>query len=117
MESLRQVNCRNVVIVTDDNNEQRGAADSVRQHLDQAAVHVFSDILPEPDEAIVRAGVEVLERVRPDLIVAVGGGSVLDAAKAMRLFYENPQLTLRELALPFLDPRKRVASTRKMNIV
>ncbi len=72
-------------------------------------VRVFSDVVPEPDDAVVRAGVEVLERVRPDLVVAVGGGSVLDAAKAMRLFYEHPDLTIRELTLPFLDARKRVA--------
>ena len=45
---------------------------------------------------------------QPDVVVAVGGGSVLDAAKAMRLFYEHPELTCDELALPFLDPRKRV---------
>ena len=45
----------------------------------------------------------------PELIVAVGGGSVLDAAKAMRLFHESPELTLEELTLPFLDARKRVA--------
>jgi acetaldehyde dehydrogenase/alcohol dehydrogenase len=51
----------------------------------------------------------MLDDVRPDLIVAVGGGSVLDAAKAMRLFHENPGLSLAELSLPFLDARKRVA--------
>jgi acetaldehyde dehydrogenase / alcohol dehydrogenase len=51
----------------------------------------------------------VLDQMGADLVVAVGGGSVIDAAKAMRLFHEHPQLSLRELALPFLDARKRVA--------
>ena len=54
-------------------------------------------------------GVALLDRARPDLLVAVGGGSVIDAAKAMRLFYEHPEKTLDDLTLPFLDPRKRVA--------
>ena len=70
---------------------------------------MFAEIEPEPTEAIVRAGVEAVDSVRPDVVIAVGGGSVLDAAKAMRLFHESPELTLAELTLPFLDARKRVA--------
>ena len=49
-------------------------------------------MVPEPDEAVIRAGVEFLKSSQPDLLIAVGGGSVLDAAKAMRLFYEHPEL-------------------------
>ena len=64
---------------------------------------------PEPTEEQIRAGVAVLGEPPPDLIVAVGGGSVIDAAKAMRLFHESPEPSLRELTLPFLDARKRVA--------
>ena len=56
----------------------------------------------------------MLEQTGADAIVAVGGGSVLDAAKAMRLFHESPELNLRELSLPFLDARKRVAATRSV---
>ncbi len=110
IESLRQVEARQAVIVTDADTEARGVVDEVRKHLSTTNVHVFSDVVPEPDDALVRAGVEVLERIQPDLVVAVGGGSVLDAAKAMRLFHEHPQLSLRELTLPFLDARKRVAN-------
>ncbi|MEW6270004.1 MAG: bifunctional acetaldehyde-CoA/alcohol dehydrogenase [Thermodesulfobacteriota bacterium] len=109
LENLRTVEGAVAVLVTDADGERRGVADEVRRYLAAHTVHVFSDIEPEPTEAQIRAGVETLERLRPDLLVAVGGGSVLDAAKAMRLFYESPQLTVAELALPFLDARKRVA--------
>ena len=97
------------MIVTDARTQARGAVDEVRRHLACDALHVIADVEPEPGEARVRAGAELLDRLRPDLLVAVGGGSVIDAAKAMRLFHEHPELTLRELTLPFLDARKRVA--------
>jgi acetaldehyde dehydrogenase/alcohol dehydrogenase len=108
LETLRTLHSEQALIVTDADTEARGVADEVRRHLD-APVRVFADVVPEPSEALVRAGVEAVRDVRPDLIVAVGGGSALDAAKAIRLFHESPELTLAELTLPFLDARKRVA--------
>jgi len=109
LEQLRQIKTRQALIVTDADTEARGVTDDVRRRLGDALVRVFAGVVPEPGEDVVKAGVEVLQRTQPDLIVAIGGGSVLDAAKAMRLFYEHPELSLRELALPFLDARKRVA--------
>jgi acetaldehyde dehydrogenase/alcohol dehydrogenase len=109
LENLRQVACDVAVIVTDADGERRGVADEVRKHLAARTVHVFSEIEPEPTERQIRAGVDTLARLRPDLLVGVGGGSVLDAAKAMRLFHESPDLQVAELAFPFLDARKRVA--------
>jgi acetaldehyde dehydrogenase/alcohol dehydrogenase len=109
IDSLRELTAREVLIVTDAGCEARGVDEEIRQHLGDAVTHVFSDIEPEPREEQIRAGAEVLKRVEPELMVAVGGGSVIDAAKAMRLFWESPELTLRELSLPFLDARKRVA--------
>ena len=109
LENLRDIECQSVVVVTDGPNEQRGVVDLVRSKLRTSHVQVFSEVRPEPDEAMIRRGVAVLERAQPDLMVALGGGSVIDAAKAMRLFYEHPEKTLEDLTLPFLDPRKRVA--------
>jgi acetaldehyde dehydrogenase/alcohol dehydrogenase len=109
LENLRQLHARQVLVVTDAGCEARGAVEDLRRFLGDAAVHVFADVGPEPPEEQIRGGVEVLRRFEPDTILAVGGGSVLDAAKAMRLFHESPELELRELSLPFLDARKRVA--------
>ena len=108
LETLRTLHCEQALVVTDADTEARGVVDEVRRHLD-APVRVFADVEPEPSEATVRAGVEAVRSVRPDLIIAVGGGSALDAAKAIRLFHESPELSLAELTLPFLDARKRVA--------
>jgi acetaldehyde dehydrogenase/alcohol dehydrogenase len=110
LEELRQLRATQVMIVTDGPSEARGVAEEVRRHLDCASVHVFSAVSPEPTEDQVRAGVDELRRIEADLLIAVGGGSVMDAAKAMRLFHESPQLSVRELSLPFLDARKRIAS-------
>jgi acetaldehyde dehydrogenase/alcohol dehydrogenase len=110
LENLRQLATSRPIIVTDADCEARGVADEVRRHLGTDAVRVFSGIQPEPNEAQIRAGVAELERVDADAIIAVGGGSVMDAAKAMRLFQESPGLSVRELSLPFLDARKRIAS-------
>ncbi len=109
LENLRDIPCESVVIVTDGPSEHRGVVELLRGKLQADHVQVFAEVEPEPDESIVRRGIELLERARPDLIVAVGGGSVIDAAKAMRLFYEHPEKSMEDLTLPFLDPRKRVA--------
>ncbi len=110
LASLGQLGASQPIIITDGPTEARGVADEVRKHLGRDAVHVFSDIEPEPTEEQIRAGVRELRRAEADAIIAVGGGSVMDAAKAMRLFHESPQLSVRELSLPFLDARKRIAA-------
>ncbi len=110
LASLSELETRQPIIVTDGPTEARGVADLIRKQLNSSGVPVFSGIEPEPTEEQIRAGITMLERIQADAIIAVGGGSVMDAAKAMRLFHESPQLTLRELSLPFLDARKRIAS-------
>ncbi|HEX2435806.1 MAG TPA: bifunctional acetaldehyde-CoA/alcohol dehydrogenase [Solirubrobacterales bacterium] len=109
IENLPEVAATQVLLVTDIDGEARGVADEVRPYLEGSGVHVFSDLHPEPSESEIRAGADVLAQFGADCIVAVGGGSVIDAAKAMRLFHESPDVSLRELSLPFLDARKRVA--------
>ncbi len=71
----------------------------------------------EPDIKIIAQGVEALNFYKADQIIALGGGSVIDAAKIMKLKYESPEADLEELAAPFLDIRKRVVQypTEKVN--
>jgi acetaldehyde dehydrogenase/alcohol dehydrogenase len=109
LDNLRQLDVARPLIVTDRWTVARGVAEEVRHYLTAGAVHVYSGVEPEPTEEQIRAGVEALESFNADAIIAVGGGSVMDAAKAMRLFHESPQLSIRELSLPFLDARKRIA--------
>lgn len=109
LENLREIECDSAVIVTDALSEQRGVVEELRGTLRARHVKTFSEVEPEPGEATVRRGVSLLEAFGPDVLIAAGGGSVIDAAKAIRLFYEHPELDLAELTLPFLDPRKRMA--------
>ncbi len=109
LDNLRMLDVSRPMIVTDRWTVARGVAEEVRHYLTADAVHVYSGVEPEPTEAQIRAGIEQLELVDADAIIAIGGGSVMDAAKAMRLFHESPQLSIRELSLPFLDARKRIA--------
>ncbi len=109
LANLAAIDTTRAVVVTDADGERRGLVDEIRRHLVGTDVRVFAEVTPEPDEAIIRKGVEVLTRAQPDLVVAAGGGSVLDAAKVMRLLFEHPDADLAALSLPFLDARKRVA--------
>ena len=109
LANLSAIDSASAVIVTDGPSEQRGLVDEIRRHLTTQNVRVFAEVTPEPDEAVIRQGAAVLTRAQPDLVVAAGGGSVMDAAKVMRLLYEHPDADLAALSLPFLDARKRVA--------
>jgi acetaldehyde dehydrogenase/alcohol dehydrogenase len=117
-ENLREFASRSTVLITNPALEQIGHVDIVRRYLpSQTRVHV--SVIPdaEPEIKVVMQGVETLNLYKPDQIIALGGGSVIDAAKIMKLLYESPQADLEELAAPFLDIRKRVVRypTEKTN--
>ncbi len=118
VENLRNFPSRSTIVITNPALEQIGHADIVRRALPpdtQVRVTVIPDA--EPDIAIIAQGVEALNFYKADQIIALGGGSVIDAAKIMKLKYESPQADLEELAAPFLDIRKRVVEypTEKVN--
>jgi acetaldehyde dehydrogenase / alcohol dehydrogenase len=109
VDVLRQFPSRSTVIVTNPALEQFGLVDIVRRSLaPQTLTRVLTIPDAEPEVKVITQGVESLNIYKADQIVALGGGSVIDAAKIMKLMYESPEADLEELAAPFLDIRKRV---------
>jgi len=118
VENLRQFPSRSTIIVTNPVLEHAGHVEIVRRNL-PPQTHVHVSVIPEaePEVNTVMQALEALHFYKADQIIALGGGSVIDAAKIMKLKYESPQADLEELGAPFLDIRKRVVQypTEKTN--
>ena len=109
VENLRQFPTRSSIIVTNPSLEQIGHVDIVRRNIPpETRIHVLVIPDSEPELKAVMEGVEALNFYKADQIIALGGGSVIDAAKMMKLKYESPEADFEELGSPFLDLRKRV---------
>src|SRR3954469_17311770 len=118
VENLRNFPSRSTLIVTNPALERIGHLDIVRRYVpNETLVRVLLIPDAEPCGKVVMQGVEALNSYKADQIIALGGGSVIDAAKIMKLKYESPEADLEELAAPFLDLRKRVVQypTEKVN--
>jgi len=104
LSHLAELKAKSAFIVTDTNIVSLGLVDKVREQLSQAGIQttVFDEVEPDPSLQTVQKGVGLLNRDIPDLIVAVGGGSVMDAAKAMRVQYERPDIKPEEIN-PFIS--------------
>jgi acetaldehyde dehydrogenase/alcohol dehydrogenase len=117
VENLRHFPSRCTIVVTNGPLEQIGHVDIVRRNLcPKTHVHVLVIPDAEPENKFIAQGVEALNLYKADQIVALGGGSVIDAAKIMKLKYESPEADLEYLAAPFLDLRKRVVEYPKEKI-
>lgn len=99
-------------IVADKDMVRLGYVDKVLYYLrkrpDYVHSEIFSDVKTEPSVEVVMKGVEAMANFHPDVIIAVGGGSVLDAAKGMWLFYEHPEIEFNGAKQKFMDIRKRI---------
>lgn len=114
----KMLNITRAFIVTDESMVKLGYVDKILYHLRKRAEYVhseiFSDVESDPSFNTIKRGVESMERFKPDVIIALGGGSAIDAAKGMWLFYENPDADVEGLKLKFMDIRKRTYKFPKM---
>ncbi len=98
-------------IVTDPTMVQLGNVDKILYYLRKREQYchaeIYSDVEPDPDVETIMRGVEAMRTFQPDVIIALGGGSAMDAAKGMWLFYEHPDTTFDGLKQKFMDIRKR----------
>lgn len=97
-------------IVTDKFLYDAGYVAKVTRVLDKLGIgsETFSDVKPDPDLSTIYRGLDVLNTYKPDVIIAVGGGSPIDAAKIMWLMYEQPNVKFSDLSMRFMDIRKRI---------
>ncbi len=103
--------CEKVMIVTDRSMVDLGFVDKVTHQLHQrknkVTIQLFTDVEADPSVQTVYKGTDLMRSFQPDTIIALGGGSPMDAAKAMWLFYEQPQVDFEDLVQKFMDIRKR----------
>ena len=104
-------NIKRAFIVTDPGMVNLGYVDIVKEYLWKnqgvEAIEMFADVEPDPSDETVFKGAKLMHSFEPDVIVALGGGSALDAAKGMWLFYEQPETTFFNIKQKFIDIRKR----------
>ena len=107
---------KRVFIVTDSFLYKNGHTKSITDKLNQLGiVHAtFFDVAPDPTLACAKEGYAQMKAFEPDCIIALGGGSAMDAAKIMWVMYEHPDVDFYDLAMRFMDIRKRVYTFPKM---
>ena len=117
LEELKNVmGKKKVFIVTDQFLFQNGYTKVVTKKLDELGIQhtTFSNVAPDPNLACAKEGAKLMLEFKPDCIIAVGGGSAMDAAKIMWVLYEHPEADFLDMAMRFMDIRKRVYTFPKM---
>lgn len=103
-------------VVTDSFLYHNGNTKPITDKLDEMGIvhETFFDVAPDPTLASAKSGAERMRVFKPDVILALGGGSAMDAAKIMWVLYEHPEVDFMDMAMRFLDIRKRVYTFPKM---
>ena len=117
LEELKNVmDKKRVFIVTDTFLYENGYTKVITDKLDEMGIahETFFNVAPDPTLACAKEGVKLIDAFKPDCIIAVGGGSAMDAAKIMWVMYEHPELDFMDMAMRFMDIRKRVYTFPKM---
>jgi len=110
LDHLNSIEGKRALIITDEQMRHLGFVDQITKQLNETgkATEVFDGVEPEPSLENVSSGAEIASKFQPDLLVALGGGSCIDAAKAIWILYERPDLHLQEVsALTELKLRKK----------
>ena len=117
LEELKNVmNKKRVFIVTDTFLYENGYTKVVTDKLDEMGIvhETFFNVAPDPTLACAKVGAKLIDAFKPDCIIAIGGGSAMDAAKIMWVLYEHPEVDFLDMAMRFMDIRKRVYTFPKM---
>ena len=110
LEELKDMHKKKVFIVTDKVLFELGYTHEITENLTKNNIEfkIFSEVEPDPTLKTAKKGAEVMRSFGPDVIMAIGGGSPMDAAKIMWVMYEHPEVKFEDLALRFMDIRKRI---------
>ncbi len=117
LEELRSVmGKKRAFIVTDSFLYKNGYTKPITDKLEEMGIAytTFSDVAPDPTLACAKAGAELMRSFAPDCIIAIGGGSAMDAGKIMWVLYEHPEADFMDMAMRFVDIRKRIYTFPKM---
>ena len=116
LEELGVMGKKKAFIVTDSFLYSNSYTDPVTNKLDEMGIKysVFSDVAPDPTLACAIDGAKAMTAFEPDCIIAIGGGSAMDAGKIMWVLYEHPEADFMDMAMRFIDIRKRVYTFPKM---